>query len=187
VRVAGEADRLGGDAARLELVQLLEEDARVDDEPGAEHALLAPEDPRGHVLELVGLAVGDDGMARIGAALVAAHEIGVLGEQIDDLALALVSPLRADDDCRRHDESVCQKNKSVKDARLRPIRTAESRTRWPQTSCRDSLLVTCRFEPGRQKPWKRNALRIPSGPAKSRKAGRTRRSAGPARRFSSRG
>ena len=33
----------------------------------------------------------------------------MLGEQIDDLALALVTPLRADDDCRRHDESVCQK------------------------------------------------------------------------------
>jgi hypothetical protein len=33
----------------------------------------------------------------------------MLGEQIDDLALALVTPLRADDDCRRHDEPVCQK------------------------------------------------------------------------------
>jgi hypothetical protein len=30
----------------------------------------------------------------------------MLGEQVDDLALALVTPLRADDDCRRHDESV---------------------------------------------------------------------------------
>ena len=75
VRVAGEADGLGRDAARLELVELLDEDARVDDEAGAEHALLAPQDPRGHVLELVRLAVGDDRVARVGAALVAADEV----------------------------------------------------------------------------------------------------------------
>ena len=99
--------RLGRDAARLEVVELLDEDLRVDDAAGAEHALLAPQDPRGHVLELVRLAVGDDRVARVGAALVAADEVGVLGEQVDDLALALVAPLRADDDCRGHDASVC--------------------------------------------------------------------------------
>ena len=102
VRVAGEADGLGGDAARLEVVELLDEDPGVDDAARAEHALLAPEDPRGHVLELVGLAVGDDRVAGVGAALVAADEVAVLGEQIDDLPLALVAPLRADDDCRGH-------------------------------------------------------------------------------------
>ena len=117
MRVAREADCLGRDAAPLEVVELFDEDAGIDDAAGAEHALLAPEDARGHVLELVGLAVGDDRVAGVGTALVAAHEVGMLGEQIDDLALALVSPLRADDDCRGHGESVCQKEPSVKHAR----------------------------------------------------------------------
>ena len=61
------------------------------------------------MLELVGLAVGDDRVARVRAALVAADEVRVLGEQIDDLPLALVAPLRTDDDCRGHGRSVCQK------------------------------------------------------------------------------
>jgi hypothetical protein len=102
MRVARDADGPGRDPARLELVELLDEDAWIDDTAGPEHAFLAPEDPRGHVLELVRLAVGDDRVARIGAALVAAHEVGVLGEQVDDLALALVPPLRADNDCGGH-------------------------------------------------------------------------------------
>ena len=38
-----------------------------------------------------------DGMAGVGAAAIADDDIGVLGEKIDDLALALVSPLQADD------------------------------------------------------------------------------------------
>jgi hypothetical protein len=38
----------------------------------------------------------------------------VLGEQIDDLALALVPPLRADNDCRWHEESVCQMGSSAR-------------------------------------------------------------------------
>ena len=104
MRVPREPDHVRGDSAPLELVELLDEDLRVDDAARAEHALLAPEDPRGHVLELVGLAVGDDRVACVGAALVAADEVGMLGEQIDDLPLALVAPLRADDDCRGHGE-----------------------------------------------------------------------------------
>ena len=38
----------------------------------------------------------------VGAALVAADEVGLLREQVDDLALALVAPLRPDDDGRGH-------------------------------------------------------------------------------------
>ena len=48
----------------------------------------------------------DDRVPGVRAALVAADEVGVLGEQVDDLALALVAPLRADDDGRRHARSV---------------------------------------------------------------------------------
>jgi hypothetical protein len=41
-------------------------------------------------------------VARVRAALVATREIRVLRQQIDDLPLPLVTPLRADDDCCRH-------------------------------------------------------------------------------------
>ena len=51
------------------------------------------------------LAAGDDRVPRIGPAVVAADEIGMLGQQVDDLALALVSPLGADDHGRRHETS----------------------------------------------------------------------------------
>ena len=94
------------DPARLELLQLLDEDARVDDAAGADHALLAPEDPRGHVPRLVGLAVDDDRVPGVRPAVVAADEIRVLGKQVDDLALALVAPLGADDHGRGHAESM---------------------------------------------------------------------------------
>ena len=102
VRFGGQADDIDGDAAPGEVVELVDEDRRVDYAPGADDALLAPEDPGGHVLELVRLAVGDDRVAGTGPAVVAADDVRVAGEQVDDLALALVSPLRADDHRRGH-------------------------------------------------------------------------------------
>ena len=38
------------------------------------------------------------GVAGVGAALVAHDDVGLLGEDVDDLALAFVAPLGADDD-----------------------------------------------------------------------------------------
>ena len=104
--VPGQPDEVGGDPARLEPLELLDEHARVDDAAGADHAFLAPEDPRGHVPELVGLAVGDDRVPGVRPAVVAADEIRVAGEQVDDLALALVAPLGADDHGRGHEPSI---------------------------------------------------------------------------------
>src|SRR5262249_6745878 len=52
--------------------------------------------------DLVGLVADDDRVPRVGAALVAADEVGVLREEIDDLPLALVAPLRPDDHGRGH-------------------------------------------------------------------------------------
>jgi len=87
---------------RLQVVELLDEDLRVDYTPRPEHALLAPEDSRGHVPELVGLALGDDRVPGVRTALIAADDVGVLREQVDDLALALVAPLGAHDHGGRH-------------------------------------------------------------------------------------
>ncbi len=44
----------------------------------------------------------DDRVPGVRPALVAADDISTLREQVDDLALALVTPLRADDDGRWH-------------------------------------------------------------------------------------
>src|SRR5918999_5449633 len=65
VRVAGDPQAGRGDAARLEAVELLDEQARVDDAPSAHDAdLAAVEDPRGDVVELEGLAVAYDRVPR---------------------------------------------------------------------------------------------------------------------------
>src|SRR5204863_3706089 len=72
VRIAGQAHELGRDAARLEVVQLLDQHLRVDDAARADHALLALQDPRRDVLELEGLAVDDDRVAGVRPAVVAA-------------------------------------------------------------------------------------------------------------------
>ena len=107
MRVAGDAHPARVEAARLGVVEFADEDVRVDHAPGAEHALLAPEQAGRHVPELVGLAVGDDRVPRVGAALVADDDVRVLGEQVDDLALPLVAPLRPDDDGGGHGDEVC--------------------------------------------------------------------------------
>jgi hypothetical protein len=43
-------------------------------------------------------ALGDDGVTGIVSALATDHDVGGLGEEIDDLALAFISPLESDDD-----------------------------------------------------------------------------------------
>jgi hypothetical protein len=105
--VAGDSQPVGLNSSRLELVELLDEQAGVDDAAGSDNAdRAAVEDSRGDVVELERLAVADDGVSGVGAALVAAHDVGALGEQVDDLALPLVSPLRPHDHGRGHAEEI---------------------------------------------------------------------------------
>jgi hypothetical protein len=47
-------------------------------------------------VELELLSVANDRVAGVVAALKADHEVGLLGEQVGDLSLALVAPLGAD-------------------------------------------------------------------------------------------
>src|SRR5581483_6992767 len=67
--------------------------------------------------DLERLAVRDDRVARVGAALVAADDVRTLREQVDDLAFPLVAPLRANDDGRRHGWSVGQASWSWRSSR----------------------------------------------------------------------
>ena len=75
---------------------------------GIEHHAVADDadDPRmqdagGNLLEDELAVADDDGMSGVGAALVADDQVGPLREDVDELALALVAPLSADD----HDAS----------------------------------------------------------------------------------
>ena len=60
------------------------------------------EDPARDELEGKSLPVHDDRVSGVVAALVADHDLHVLGEQVGDLALPLVAPLGSDHDGRGH-------------------------------------------------------------------------------------
>ena len=82
----------------LEAVQLLDQHLRVEHDAGAQHAQGArPENAARHQPQLVGLVAEHERVAGVVASLVAGDDVGPLGEQVDDLALALVAPLGADD------------------------------------------------------------------------------------------
>ena len=88
---------------RLERVDLGEQRREVDDDAVADHRDdVVVEDPARDQLQGVALAADHDGVAGVVPALVA-HDVGVLlGQQVDDLGLALVTPLGADDDGDGH-------------------------------------------------------------------------------------
>ena len=108
VGVARYVDLVGRVAAALELVELGDQHLRVDDAAVADQARLAADDPARQRADLVRLVADDDRVAGVRAALVAADDVGVLGEQVDDLALPLVAPLRAHDDGGGHVDEVCR-------------------------------------------------------------------------------
>ena len=98
VRVAGQADAAAVDSLGFEHVELFDQHGGVDDDAVADHR----HDPRiqhaaRNELELEDVAVHDDRVAGVVAALVADTERGLFGEEIGELSLALVTPLGADD------------------------------------------------------------------------------------------
>ena len=99
--------------ARLELVELADQDRRVDDAPRPDRALLAGDDPTRNLADLVRLVLDHDRVAGIRAALVAADEVGLLGQEVDDLSLAFVAPLRPDDDGRGHVPECCMRERGA--------------------------------------------------------------------------
>ena len=90
------ADR---DALRPQFRHLVEEGLRIEHHAVADHRQLrGPQHAGRQQRQLVGLAVDDERMAGIVAALEAHDDIGLLRQPVDDLALPLVAPLGADDD-----------------------------------------------------------------------------------------
>ena len=82
------------DAAPFQSCDFLEQRERIDHHPAADDAnLFAVERARRHQAQDEFLAADDQRMRRVVAALKAHDDFGVGGEQINDFALALVTPL----------------------------------------------------------------------------------------------
>jgi hypothetical protein len=114
VRVGGDAQPADVDAAPLEALQLVREDAGVDHHPVSDHAGLAGiEDPRRDEVELELVAVADDRVAGVVATLEAHDGVRPLGEQVGHLSLALVAPLGADNHYSGHDEGIMERSEGV--------------------------------------------------------------------------
>jgi hypothetical protein len=98
-RLADDEPRAHLDAGLLEAPDLGEQVRRIDDDAVADVAVDArPHHARGHQLQRRAHAVDDQRVPGVVAALEADHGPRVLGQPVDDLALAFVTPLGADDD-----------------------------------------------------------------------------------------
>jgi hypothetical protein len=103
VRVRRQFQVGDADSGAFQPVDLAQQNPRVDDDPVADHTrLIGVQDPRRDQVEGERLTVADDRVAGVVAALVADDRGSPLGEQIRDLALALVAPLGADYDHAWH-------------------------------------------------------------------------------------
>ena len=104
VRVGGDAQVADRDALPFQPVDLSQQHPRVQHHAVADHAgLLRVEDARRDQVELELLALADDRVAGVVAALEAHDHLGPLRKQVGDLSLPLVAPLGADYDHARHE------------------------------------------------------------------------------------
>jgi hypothetical protein len=94
---------VGLEAVLLERLELLEEARDVDDAAAADDVdAVGVDKTGGQDVEVVGDAVGDDGVAGVVTALGAAADLRLVGEDVGELALAFVAPLGAEDNRDGH-------------------------------------------------------------------------------------
>jgi hypothetical protein len=100
----GHLEPLATAAPRLQHVDLVQQHLRIDHHAVADdrHDVVV-QHARGNELEREGLPVDHQRVPRVVAALVADHQVHLLGEEVGELALALVAPLGSDHDGCRHD------------------------------------------------------------------------------------
>ena len=104
VRVARHLQPRAVDASVLEHGDLVEEHLRVHHHPVADHrGDVGVEHSARDELQREGLAIDDERVPGVVAALVAHHQVHLLGEEVGEPTLALVAPLGPDDDRRRHE------------------------------------------------------------------------------------
>ena len=148
--VFGNFQAVRGDvhALRLELGDFRDEGMRVEHHAVADDRQLAvAHDAGGQQRQLVDLAVDHQRVAGIVAALEAHHDVGPLGQPVDDLALALVAPLRADDHHIGHSISLsCGPGETAGPAKLTGLyrRDPESWQRFSLRRARIARIVANR-------------------------------------------
>ena len=92
-----DGDAADVDALVMHFLDFLQHDAGVDDDAVAEDADLAVvQDARRQQAQFVRNIVDDDRMARVGAAGITDHRVGLLGQIIHDFAFSFIAPLGAD-------------------------------------------------------------------------------------------
>ena len=102
-----DADAGEVDAALGKAIHFFEHDFRVERDAVADDAERAfVEDAGRHEAQLVVLAIDDDGVAGVAAALMAHDDVRLLCEVVDNLALALVAPLGTGYYDSRHSENL---------------------------------------------------------------------------------
>ncbi len=92
------------DSDLAQAVDLADERDRIDDDAVADHAdFAAPQNAGGNEVQDVFFAAVNDGVPGVVAALGADDDVGVLGQDVDDLAFAFIAPLGADENrvCHR--------------------------------------------------------------------------------------
>ena len=86
-----------------QVVHLGQEHLGIDDDAIGDHGRdVGIQDAARDEVELEQPTLGDDGVARVVPALIADHDIHPVGEVVDRLALALVTPLGPEYDGGRH-------------------------------------------------------------------------------------
>ena len=105
-QVRGFADEQVAFALHAELAQPIDfrdQADGVDDHAVADDAQLAfAQNAGGHKVQDVFLFADEDRMTGVVAALCADHDIGPLGQHVDDFAFAFIAPLGADENCVGH-------------------------------------------------------------------------------------
>ena len=157
-RVVGDAQvrAVDRDALPAQALDLGDERVRIEHDAVADDRELArAHDARRQERELVGLAADDERVAGVVAALEAHDDVGLLGQPVDDLALALVAPLGANDHDVRHADPSREKPRREAGAFGEPCRLS-------------SAMVAARSRrasPARTRLWPRglSARGFPSG------------------------
>ena len=88
---------------RFEAIDLVAQPEQIHHRPVPDQTALAGmKHPRGHAVEHQRLVATQDAMAGVGTALISGNDVGLVAKGIDDLPLALITPLGTHDDGARH-------------------------------------------------------------------------------------
>ena len=114
MRPFGDADQVARDAVRLQHEELVPQDRGVENDTVRDDADRPLQDAARRQAEGEAIVADRDGVARVRAALETDDVVGVTGEEVDDLPLALVSPLRTEHTGHRHDVSLTARTRSAR-------------------------------------------------------------------------